>query len=128
MTEGGIAKHVMDVVQRRLDVAGGKLEVSTRFVDDLGADSLALVDLTLALEEAFDIEIENDDIERLRTVQEAIDYVERRLALSVRVDSHDVVLSSSSAADGDMSARAADGQLVDVASSLSGRERADKTP
>lgn len=131
MNEGGIARLVMDVVERRLDVAGRKLDVATRFVDDLGADSLALVDLTLALEEAFDIEIENDDIETLRTVQEAIDYVERRLARSVRVDSHGVgglVSPSLLAAEGGSTTRQADGQPVDVARSLSGSERADRTP
>jgi acyl carrier protein len=116
MNEGGLTGHVMDVVRRRLDVAGRKLDVSTRFVDDLGADSLALVDLTLALEEAFDIEIEEDDVERLRTVQNAIDYVESRLALSVRVDSLSVGgLASPSllAAEGDISKLPTCGRAID---------------
>ncbi len=51
-----------------------------RLVDDLGADSLALIDLTLALEEAFDIDIEDDHIETLRTVQDAVRYVARCIA------------------------------------------------
>jgi acyl carrier protein len=68
------------VVRRHLDAEGRLLQPSTRFVDDLGADSLALVQLTLALEEQFDIDIDGDDIRRLRTVQDAIDYVERCLA------------------------------------------------
>jgi acyl carrier protein len=117
MNQGGVARHVMDVVQRRLDVAGKKLDVSTRFVDDLGADSLALVDLMLALEEAFDIEIENDDIERLRTVQEAIDYVERRLGLSVPVDSRGVggfISPSLLVTEDDISKLPTDGQAIDV--------------
>jgi acyl carrier protein len=80
MTEQGIAEQVEDVVQRHLHVPLGRIHPWTYFVDDLGADSLALVDLTLALEEAFDIDIQTDDVERLSTVQEAIDYVARCLA------------------------------------------------
>jgi acyl carrier protein len=80
MSDEGIASEVERVVRRHLDVADRALDVSTRFVDDLGADSLAVVDLTLALEEAFDIDIADEDVERLRTLQDAIDYVEQRLA------------------------------------------------
>jgi acyl carrier protein len=77
-----IAEKVEGVIRRHLDVAG-TLDPSMYFVDDLGADSLALVDLTLALEEAFDIDIQTDDVERLCTVQDAIDYVRRcRVLLS----------------------------------------------
>jgi acyl carrier protein len=81
MTETAIARQVQGVVRRHLEVKGRIVEPSTRFVDDLGADSLALVDLTLALEEQFDIDIEGDDIEQLRTVGDAIAYVERCLAV-----------------------------------------------
>ncbi len=66
------------MIQRQLQVAG-RLHGSMDFVDDLGADSLALVDLTLALEEAFDIDIDGRDVENLCTVQDAIDYVDRCL-------------------------------------------------
>lgn len=79
MGDRAIASEVERVVRRRLDVADGALDVSTRFVD-LGADSLAVVDLTLALEEAFDIDIDEQDVEGLRTVKDAIDYVEQRIA------------------------------------------------
>lgn len=75
-----VATRVKEIVRRRLDVAHRPIGLSTRFMDDLGADSLALVDLTLALEEKFDIDIEDDDIERLRTVEDAVQYVERCLA------------------------------------------------
>jgi acyl carrier protein len=81
MSDIPVATQVKQVVRRQLDVAHRPIDLSTRFVDDLGADSLALVDLTLALEERFDIDIADDDIERLRTVQDAIRYVEQRLAL-----------------------------------------------
>ena len=54
-------------------------EVTTTasFVDDLGADSLDQVELVMALEEKFEIEIPDDDAEKLRTVQDAIDYIEK---------------------------------------------------
>jgi acyl carrier protein len=80
MSDEEIASEVERVVRRHLDVADRALDVSTRFVDDLGADSLAVVDLTLALEEAFDIDIADEDVERLLTLQDAIDYVEQQLA------------------------------------------------
>jgi len=80
MDQEGIAQRVNGVIRRQLRIAGRSLDPSMYFVDDLGADSLALVDLTLALEEAFDIDIPGDDVEELCTVQDAIDYVGRCLA------------------------------------------------
>ena len=50
---------------------------SRRFIDDLGADSLGLVELVLAFEEAFEIDIPDEDTEKIRTVQDAIDYIEK---------------------------------------------------
>ena len=47
-------------------------------VDDLGADSLALVELVMSIEEAFDIDIDDEDAEKLVTVQDAIDYILKR--------------------------------------------------
>ncbi len=75
MKESGIAREVEEVIECQLRLRGRRVEPATSFVDDLGADSLALVDLTLALEEAFDIDIQPDDVEQLLTVQDAIDYV-----------------------------------------------------
>jgi acyl carrier protein len=80
MGSARVAKKVEGVIQRQLHVADRRIEPSMDFVDDLGADSLALVDLTLALEEAFDIDIDGDDVEGLCTVQDAIDYVGKRLS------------------------------------------------
>ncbi len=75
VVDSGIAREVEDVIECQLRLQDRKVEPDMSFVDDLGADSLALVDLTLALEEAFDIDIQTDDVERLFTVQDAIDYV-----------------------------------------------------
>ena len=73
-----IAARVRHVIHRHLDVDESRVRTSASFVDDLGADSVGLVELTLALEEEFEIDIEDEDAERMRTVQDAIEYVERR--------------------------------------------------
>jgi acyl carrier protein len=80
MTEVRVAKQVKEMVRRHLGVSHRHIDLSTRFVDDLGADSLVLVDRTLSLEERFDIDIEEGDLERLRTVEDAVQCVERCLA------------------------------------------------
>ncbi len=69
---------VVDLIQRELH-ATTRVDAQTRFVDDLGADSLALVELTLVLEETFDIDISDDEAQRIRTVRDAIVSVERCL-------------------------------------------------
>jgi acyl carrier protein len=50
---------------------------SASFVDDLGADSLDQVELVMALEEAFDVEIPDEEAEKIRTVQDAVDYIDK---------------------------------------------------
>ena len=74
-----IETHVIDVIRRHLHASDRKLDARTRFVDDLGADSLALVELTLVFEETFDIDISDDDAQKIRTVRDAIISVERCL-------------------------------------------------
>jgi acyl carrier protein len=70
---------VMDLIRRHLQAEGGALDGTTRFVEDLGADSLALVELTLVLEETFDIDISEEEAAGLRSVRDAIVSVERCL-------------------------------------------------
>ena len=65
------------VEQLGVDEADVKLEAS--FVDDLNADSLDLVELVMSLEEEFGTEISDEDAERIRTVQDAVDYVDEHL-------------------------------------------------
>ena len=57
------------------DVDPEKVTLETSFVDDLGADSLAVVELVLALEEAFEIDIPDEDTEKLRTFKDAVEYI-----------------------------------------------------
>ncbi|MBN2195490.1 MAG: acyl carrier protein [Polyangiaceae bacterium] len=76
MAEGQkIEAEVKRIIKEQLDVDEKDIKPESTFIDDLGADSLGLVELVLAFEEQFDIEIPDEDTEKMRTVQDAIDYV-----------------------------------------------------
>jgi acyl carrier protein len=66
---------VIDIITEQLSVDKDKVVSSASFVDDLGADSLDLVELIMAMEEAFDIEIPDEVAEKIATVQDAVDHV-----------------------------------------------------
>lgn len=70
-----IENKVREIVCQQLDVDPEKVKLDTSFIDDLGADSLAVVELVLALEEAFEIDIPDEDTEKLRTFKDAVDYI-----------------------------------------------------
>lgn len=70
-----IDEKVKEVISHQLGVSLNEVVPEASFVDDLGADSLDLVELVMAMEEEFSIEIGDEDAERIRTVQDAIDYV-----------------------------------------------------
>ena len=70
-----IENKVREIVCQQLDVDPDKVALETSFVDDLGADSLAVVELVLALEEQFEIDIPDEDTEKLRTFKDAVDYI-----------------------------------------------------
>ncbi len=72
-----IPSEVKRIIKEQLDVDEKDIKPESSFVDDLGADSLGLVELGLAFEEAFEIDIPDEDTEKIRTVQDAIDYVEK---------------------------------------------------
>lgn len=71
-----IPDQVTDVIRQYLKVADRRLDGRMRLADDLGADSLALLELTLVFEETFDIELTNEQADRIRTVRDAIAAVE----------------------------------------------------
>ena len=78
MAEGrDITSEVKRIIKEQLDVDEGQIKPESTFIDDLGADSLGLVELVLAFEEAFEIDIPDEDTEKIRTVQDAIDYIEK---------------------------------------------------
>ena len=78
MTE--IVTRVKNVIVENLGVDEAKVIENASFVDDLGADSLDTVELVMALEEEFGIEIPDEDAEKIATVSNAIDYVQNAVA------------------------------------------------
>ena len=75
-----IAERVKKIVVEHLNVDADKVTESASFIEDLGADSLAIVELVLAFEEQFEIDIPDEDTEKIRSVQDAVDYIEKHLA------------------------------------------------
>ena len=75
MSKAEIMERMKKVLAEQLEADPDAVTEATSFVDDLGADSLATVELVLAMEEAFGISIPDDDAEGLRTVGQAVDYV-----------------------------------------------------
>ena len=73
-----IEQEMTDIIVEQLSVEKEKVVPNASFVDDLGADSLDLVELIMAMEEGFDIEIPDEDAEGIATVQDAIDYVKKK--------------------------------------------------
>jgi acyl carrier protein len=70
-----VEEKVKQIIVEQLGVDEAEVTSSASFVDDLGADSLDTVELVMAFEEAFDIEIPDEDAEKIRNVQDAIDYI-----------------------------------------------------
>jgi acyl carrier protein len=70
-----VDERVKQIIVEQLGVDEGEVTPSASFVDDLGADSLDTVELVMAFEEAFDIEIPDEQAEKIRTVKDAIDYI-----------------------------------------------------
>jgi acyl carrier protein len=69
-------EKVKEVVIEQLSVSADEIKPESRFVEDLGADSLDVVELVMALEEAFDIEIPEDQSENIKTVADAVKFIE----------------------------------------------------
>ena len=75
-----IAARVKKIVVEHLGVEEDKVTENASFIDDLGADSLDTVELVMAFEEAFSVEIPEDAAEKIATVKDAIDYIEKQKA------------------------------------------------
>jgi acyl carrier protein len=72
-----IDERVKKIVVEQLGVKEEEISNESSFVDDLGADSLDTVELVMALEEEFDTEIPDEEAEKIRTIQQAIDYIKK---------------------------------------------------
>ena len=74
-----VDQKVKQIIVEQLGVDEAQVDATASFVDDLGADSLDLVELVMAFEEAFDLNIPDDDSEKIKTVRDAIDYIEAKV-------------------------------------------------
>ena len=74
--------RVKKVVVEQLDVSEDEVTPDASFVEDLGADSLDVVELVMGLEEEFDVEIPDEDAEKITTVKEAVNYIESKTGAS----------------------------------------------
>jgi len=79
MTRDEILKKVKKITSEQLGIDESQITPEAKFVDDLGADSLDTVELVMALEEEFNLEISDEEAEKLTTVQKVIDYIESHL-------------------------------------------------
>jgi acyl carrier protein len=79
MADENIQQKVTDLIVDQLGVDADSVTENAHFIDDLGADSLDTVELVMAFEEEFDIEIPDEDAEKLETVGDAVKYLKDRI-------------------------------------------------
>lgn len=79
MDKSAMQSKVTDIIANQLGVDKAIINAEANVVDDLGADSLDVVELVMALEEAFNLEIPDEDAEKIRTVKDIFDYLEKSL-------------------------------------------------
>lgn len=73
-----VEAKVKQIIVEQLGVDEAQVEATASFVDDLGADSLDIVELVMAFEEAFDLDIPDEDAEKIKTVKDAVDYIDAK--------------------------------------------------
>jgi len=78
-TKMSVESKMFEIIAGQLSVTKEKVVPGASFVDDLGADSLDLVELVMAMEEEFGIEIADEEAEKMQTVQDAINFVKTRV-------------------------------------------------
>jgi acyl carrier protein len=74
----GVEERIRAIIAEQLEVQEDEVVPEASFADDLGADSLDLVELVMAMEEEFGIEITDEEAERIQSVQDAINFIEER--------------------------------------------------
>jgi acyl carrier protein len=75
IVEKSVEKRVMEIIVEQLKIDPEVVTLEAHFIDDLGADSLDLVELIMAMEEEFSLEISDEDAEKIQTVQDAVNYI-----------------------------------------------------
>jgi acyl carrier protein len=79
MAERNIEEEVKRIIKEQLDANDEDIKPEASFIDDLGADSLGLVELVLAFEENFSLDIPDEETEKIKTVKDAVDYIKAHL-------------------------------------------------
>ena len=79
MSSEEVLKKVKDIIVEQLGVSESSITMEASFIDDLGADSLDIVELIMALEEEFDIEIPDSDAEKVVTVEDVVEYIKENV-------------------------------------------------
>lgn len=74
-----VEDKVKAIIAKQLGIDGGQIKPESSFIEDLGADSLDIVELVMAFEEAFSIQIPDEAAEKITKVQDAIDYIKGKL-------------------------------------------------
>jgi acyl carrier protein len=73
-----ILSKIQGIIAEQLDVKESDVTPEKSFTDDLGADSLAIVELVLALEETFGVKIPDDEVDKIKTVGDAVEYIKKQ--------------------------------------------------
>ncbi len=71
--------RVREIIMEQLEVEAHQVTEGAKFIEDLGADSLATIELVMALEEEFDIEIPDEDADKIKTVKDAVEYLDKHV-------------------------------------------------
>jgi acyl carrier protein len=82
MSTSSVESQVIKIVSEQLGIEAGKITKESAFVEDLGADSLDTVELVMALEEEFDLEIPDETAEKIKTVGDAIKHIEAQVKVA----------------------------------------------
>ena len=74
-----LVERVTEIIMEELGVSREEIRPEASFTDDFGADSLAIVELVMAIEQEFDIEIPDEEAEKIRTIRDATDYLQSQV-------------------------------------------------
>ena len=75
MTATNVESKVKGIIAEQLGVSEEEIKITSSFIEDLGADSLDIVELVMAMEEEFEVEIPDEEAENIKTVQDAVNYI-----------------------------------------------------
>ena len=85
----GIFEEIREIVSEQLGLQSEEVKPEALFIDDLGADSLDIVELVMALEERFDIEVPDEDAEKMQAVSDVIEYIETKTNRTLAFEDED---------------------------------------